>query len=168
MTEQESTIETVNDELTEIEGQFSDVARKKIYLLERKIKALDALLKERDHAIEQVRVLRVLVSEPATGKSQPRLPLASQNVVSGEFADMYVWEAVEVILRRERKALTTREIVDRLVAGGKELNSTNQASQVHTSIRNKTDVFYSSKDAGKRTWGLVEWKKDHNEQETGD
>ena len=165
MTEQESQIETVNSELTEIEGQFSDLTKKKISLLERKIKALDKLLEERDKAIRDVRMLRELVKRSANLVSPPEgQSIGTLNVVAGEFKDMYVWEAVQAILRRERRELTTGEIVKRLLAGGKKLNAKNAASQVHASIRIKTDIFYVKKDAGKSVWELVEWnEEDENE-----
>jgi uncharacterized coiled-coil protein SlyX len=161
MTEQESQIETVNSELTEIEGQFSDLTKKKISLLERKIKALDKLLQERDKAIRDVRVLRGLVkANSRSANTQEERSTSAPDVVAGEFKDMYVWEAVQAILRRERQTLRTGEIVDRLRAGGKKLNDKNPASQVHASLRIKTNIFHTKKDAGKTVWGLVEWNEE--------
>lgn len=168
MTEQESQIETVNAELTELEGEFSDLTKKKIHLLEKKIAALDKLLKERDKAIEEVRVLRSLTSKLSPNRDAPLQKSASLNVVPGEFVNTFVWQAVEAVLRRERKELTTREIVDRLIAGGKKLNAKNPASNVYTSISDKEDVFYRARDGSKRTWGLVEWNKEREEQKARD
>ena len=168
MTEQESQIEIVNTELVAVEDEFSKVADRKVRLLEKKIEALDKLLRERDKAIEEVRVLRGLID----GNRQLDSPrdarqTCSLNVVPGEFEKMYVWQEVRVLVRRGRRAMSTRELVDSLEAGGKKLNAKNKASQVYTSIAGKTKVFCSTKRRGKATkWGLVEWKE-QQDKETG-
>jgi hypothetical protein len=164
MTRQESQIERVNGELTELESQFSDLTKKKIELLQRKIAALDLLLDERDRAIEEMRVLRGLIKEPESHAQERESVRSAVNVVSGEFAKMSVSGAVEAVLRRERKPLTTRELVDRVQAGGRPLYRKNPASHISGSIRDKTDVFYIVRDGGKSRWGLREWD---NEHETG-
>lgn len=164
MTEQETQIQAVNDELTDLEDQFIDLTKRRIFLLERKIEALDRLLHERNKAIEEVEALRGLLDMKRTSKHSASDRAASAaNVVSGEFDKMYVWQAVEIVLRRERRELTTRQIVDRLLAGGKKLNAKNPSSQVHTSIADKKDRFY--KDADKHVWGLVDWQNSGDEKE---
>jgi hypothetical protein len=167
VTNQESQIESVNSKLSEIEEEFSDLTKKKIDLLQAKISALDELLQERDRAISEVRVLQELLKSSEYTSNKPSPPASTPNVVSGEFAGMPVWKGVRAILMRERRPLRTGEIVARLLAGGKKLSSRNPSSQVHTSIRPKTGVFYSKKKASKSVWGLVEWKEQQDKEASG-
>jgi len=158
MTEQESKIEKVNAELTEIEGTFVDIAKKKISLLKAKMTELDRLLMERDAVIHETQVLEDLLQTAEPRVSKQLESTARSNVVAGEFADLYVWQAVEIILGREERELSTREIVDRLEAGGKILNKSNPASQVYTSINPKRKTFYGETKSGRRLWGLLKWR----------
>jgi hypothetical protein len=165
MTERETQLETVDAELLNIDVQFQKLTKQKIDLLEKKISELDKILKERNAAIEELSALRAVVRDGRQAQTTEPHNDERSNVVHGEFVSMSVWEAAESVLRRERRELTTREVVDRLEAGGKKLNGKNPASQVHTSISHKTDVFYSGKRKGRSLWGLAEWRKETEESE---
>jgi len=175
MTEVPPEIKAVDVKLAESESAYRTHLLQRAKLLEDKLAAFDSLLRERNKiAMERQQIVELLSlysegEQPAKpGASSHGTSYGASSVVPGEFADTKawpVWKACAEVLRREGREMFTGELVTRLKAGGRELNDKTQSSQVNSSIRGMTDVFYTVKRKGKATWGLVEWRE--NDEEAG-
>jgi len=154
--------------------EFKDLAAKRAQLLRQKLSAFDDLLRERQKIRDELSKLEALLADELDARhgaksgrfSSERSEPASEpsSIVPGEFAEMSVADAVREVLRREHRKMFTGELVAHLRAGGRALNSKNPSSQVNASIRTMDDVFYSEKHKNKAKWGLVEWRKDGEEE----
>ena len=81
----------------------------------------------------------------------------------GEFANMAVWEAAKLILEREEREMTTREITDALRAGGKALGSkATSAVSAALNTGKAAEVFQRVKISGSRQ----RWKLKEPDEET--
>lgn len=106
-----------------------------------------------DSAIAAVEAMIAGGPTAISSAANARAGVSDAAVKSGDFLGMTISDAARKLLEMRKKPLTTKEIMESIVAGGVHLTSQAPMNTVATVLRRQTDII----NVGRGTWGLAGW-----------
>lgn len=124
--------------------------------LEKELETIKQRIESTDDTLRSMRTV-LLVTESAQGDKP-----------ESRFTDaMPAWECAMIILEEESRPLTSREIADRIEAGGKALGE-QSAAKVTSGLSRHLGTKFSRKEAGGLFfYSLNKWAEDKMERKSG-
>jgi hypothetical protein len=132
----------------------------RIRALKSELERIEELLKQKPILEEKIRWYQGVFNDllESAGVSILETPAKEEEIQPGEFAVMSITDACEVILRRAGKPLTTSELYDRLLKGGKRFAATSPLGSITGPLRRDGKRRFIHRRAGRENlWSLRAW-----------
>ena len=132
----------------------------RIQALKSELEKIEELLKQKPILEEKIRWYQGVINDllESAGISMPETRPKEEEIQPGEFAVMSVTDACEVILQRAGKPLTTSELYERLLKGGKRFEATSPLGSIAGPLRRDGKRRFIHRRAGRENlWSLRAW-----------
>ena len=155
---------SVDETLAALDEELRPLAGRKKALLRQKLTSLDEILGQRRKIAAQLAALEELYPDVELVTSQDSNAYSEEMDVSDKpYENMKVWQAAREVLRKFGDLMSTAEIAERVIAGGKRVADP-VSSKISSTLAQRDNIFFSEMEAGhKKMWGLNVWGEEEDD-----